>query len=330
MLLDELRIQIASGKGGDGAVTFRKEKFVPMGGPDGGNGGRGGSVWLEADVNYSTLLDLGENRTFKADPGNRGAKKKCAGRSGKDLIIKVPRGTLIKDEDGNIIADLTENGQRWLAAVGGKGGRGNHSFKSSLNQAPEFYTHGEDGIAVELFLELKLMADVGLVGFPNAGKSSLVNKISSAHPKVGDYPFTTLAPVLGIVQMQGGFSSFVIADIPGLLEGAAEGKGLGHQFLKHIERTHTLLFVIDGFEEDAFEKYQILLKELEAFHPALMDKTRIVALNKSDLDIEANVQRFTENNVKVIATSAVTGDGCKKLVRTLEKHVNPTHENFAW
>jgi GTP-binding protein len=329
MLLDELRIQVISGKGGDGAVSFRREKFVPYGGPDGGNGGKGGSVILEVNENYNTLLDLGEDRTFRAEDGVNGAKSRAAGRTGKDRVIYVPRGTLVRDAMGNLLADLTTTGQRWVAAEGGRGGRGNYTFRSSINQVPYFNTKGGDAIEAELYLELKLMADVGLVGFPNAGKSSLVNRISSGRPKVGDYPFTTLEPVLGIVQMSD-YGSFVIADIPGLLEGAAEGRGLGHQFLKHIERTTTLLFVIDGFEEDAWEKYEILQKELEAFHPSMLDKQQVVALNKADLGIEENLQKFRDNKVKVFPVSAVDGKGTKALVRELEQYVRPSHMNYAW
>lgn len=330
MLIDEMRIQVRSGKGGDGAVSFRKEKFVAFGGPDGGNGGRGGSVFLEVNENYNTLLDLGEDRVFKGEDGKDGGKSRSAGKSGKDRTIYVPMGTLVRDENGELLADLTTHGQKWCAAEGGRGGRGNFTFRSSINQVPTFNTLGAEGEEKELYLELKLMADVGLVGFPNAGKSSLVNRISSGRPKIGDYPFTTLEPVLGIVQMLKDFGSFVVADIPGLLEGASEGRGLGHQFLKHIERTNTLLFVIDGFEEDAWDKYQILLRELEAFHPSLLEKKHIVALNKADLDISANVEKFKSEGVDALALSAATGVGTKALVLELEKHVKPKHLKYAW
>ena len=225
----------------------------------------------------------------------------------------------MKDADGRILADLTEPGQKWIAARGGKGGMGNQHFATPKVQAPRKCTPGEKGEKRELFLELKLMADVGLVGFPNAGKSSLVNKISSGRPKVGDYPFTTLEPVLGIVQMNG--HSFVVADIPGLLEGASEGKGLGHQFLKHIERTHTLLFVIDGFAENAFEQFTVLKDELKAFHPKLAKKPYVIALNKSDLGIDNAIKEFKKHKEKVIVTSAITGDGCKELQQALDDAV---------
>jgi GTPase len=330
MLIDERKVTTFSGKGGNGAVTMRREKFVPFGGPDGGNGGNGASVIFKVEPQYSTLLDIGDGRIFKGDDGMKGDGSRKIGRSGKTRYIGVPRGTLIKNEEGQVLADLTDEGQEFIGSQGGRGGRGNATFKSSVNQAPEYFTAGVDGIENHYVLELKMMADVGLVGFPNAGKSSLVNKISSGKPKVGAYPFTTLEPVLGIVQMQDGYGSFVIADIPGLLEGASEGRGLGIQFLKHIERTTTLLFVIDGFEEDAFIKYKILLKELENFHPELIKKERVIALNKMDLGNEETLAKFGKAGVDVICTSAVSGTGCKKLIRSLEKYVKPSHDNKAW
>lgn len=319
MFLDEKSIEVRSGKGGDGICSFHREKFVPLGGPDGGDGGRGGHVILQVNEQYSTLLDMGNARLYKARPGQAGGAKRCTGRSAEDLIVDVPKGTIVKDAEGRILADLTEDGQRWIAARGGKGGMGNQHFATPSNQAPRKCTPGEAGEKRELFLELKLMADVGLVGFPNAGKSSLVNKISSGRPKVGDYPFTTLEPVLGIVQMNG--HSFVVADIPGLLEGASEGKGLGHQFLKHIERTHTLLFVIDGFAENAFEQFSVLKSELAAFHPKLAKKPYVIALNKNDLGIDNAIKEFADHKEKVIVTSAVTGEGCRELQQALDEAV---------
>ncbi|MCQ2049997.1 MAG: GTPase ObgE [Candidatus Saccharibacteria bacterium] len=319
MFLDEKSIEVRSGKGGDGICSFHREKFVPLGGPDGGDGGRGGHVILQVNEQYSTLLDMGNARLYKARPGQAGGAKRCTGKSAEDLIVDVPKGTIVKDAEGRILADLTEDGQRWIAARGGKGGMGNQHFATPSNQAPRKCTPGEAGEKRELFLELKLMADVGLVGFPNAGKSSLVNKISSGRPKVGDYPFTTLEPVLGIVQMNG--HSFVVADIPGLLEGASEGKGLGHQFLKHIERTHTLLFVIDGFAENAFEQFSVLKSELAAFHPKLAKKPYVIALNKNDLGIDNAIKEFADHKEKVIVTSAVTGDGCRELQQALDEAV---------
>lgn len=319
MFLDEKSIEVRSGKGGDGICSFHREKFVPLGGPDGGDGGRGGHVILQVNEQYSTLLDMGNTRLYKAQNGQPGGAKRCTGRSAEDLVVNVPKGTIVKDAEGRILADLTEDGQRWIAARGGKGGMGNQHFATPSNQAPRKCLPGEAGEKRELFLELKLMADVGLVGFPNAGKSSLVNKISSGRPKVGDYPFTTLEPVLGIVQMNG--HSFVVADIPGLLEGASEGKGLGHQFLKHIERTHTLLFVIDGFAENAYEQFTVLKSELAAFHPKLAKKPYVIALNKSDLGIEAAIKQFADHKEKVIVTSAMNGEGCMELRDALDQAV---------
>lgn len=319
MFLDEKTIEVRSGKGGDGICSFHREKFVPLGGPDGGDGGRGGHVILQVNEQYSTLLDMGNTHLYKAESGKPGGAKRCTGLSADDLIVSVPRGTIVKDAEGRILADLTEPGQRWIAAKGGKGGMGNQHFATPSLQAPRKCTPGEKGEVRELFLELKLMADVGLVGFPNAGKSSLVNKISSGRPKVGDYPFTTLEPVLGIVQMNG--HSFVVADIPGLLEGASEGKGLGHQFLKHIERTHTLLFVIDGFAENAYEQFTILKNELKAFHPKLAEKPYLIALNKCDLGIDAAIKEFKKHRQKIIVTSAVTGEGCHDLQQALDDAV---------
>lgn len=324
MFLDEKSIEVRSGKGGDGICSFHREKFVPLGGPDGGDGGRGGHVILQVNEQYSTLLDMGNARLYKAGNGQAGGAKRCTGLSADDLIVGVPRGTIVKDEQGHILADLTEIGQKWVAARGGKGGMGNQHFATPKIQAPRKCTPGEKGETRILFLELKLMADVGLVGFPNAGKSSLVNKISSGRPKVGDYPFTTLEPVLGIVQTNG--HSFVVADIPGLLEGASEGKGLGHQFLKHIERTHTLLYVIDGFAENAYEQFKILKDELKAFHPKLAEKSFVIALNKNDLGIENAIKEFKKHRQKFIVTSAITGEGCPELVQTLDELVPHTQK----
>jgi GTPase len=319
MFLDEKIIQVQSGKGGDGMCSFRREKYVPLGGPDGGDGGHGGTVILRVNEQYTTLLDMGNKYKYQAESGVSGGGSRCTGRSGEDLFVDVPRGTLVKDEEGRILADLTVTGQTWAAVRGGKGGLGNQHFATPGHQAPRKTTDGQPGEVRTLHLELKLMADVGLVGFPNAGKSSLVNKISSARPKVGDYPFTTLEPVLGIVKQ--GKRSFVVADIPGLIEGASEGKGLGHQFLRHIERTQTLLFVIDGFEEDAYKKFQTLRKELKAFHPKLADKPYVIALNKADLGIEKALAAFEKKKEKPIVTCALSGKGCKELVLALESHL---------
>ncbi|MCB9495922.1 MAG: GTPase ObgE [Fibrobacteria bacterium] len=293
MFLDESRIQVKAGGGGNGCISFRREKYVPFGGPNGGDGGRGGHIVLQADPQIQTLYDIGTVRTFRAERGEHGQGSQCTGRNGKDLYVKVPLGTLVKDEEGNLLADLTEPGAQWVAGRGGKGGLGNQHFATPRNQAPRKATPGQPGEERELFLELKLVADVALVGFPNAGKSSLLSALSQAHPRVADYPFTTLEPSLGIVQVHDGVS-FVMADIPGLLEGAAEGKGLGHRFLRHIERTRALLFLIDpwdakGEEETEKERadrvrnaVKVLRGELERYHPRLLAKPWVVAVNKCD------------------------------------------------
>ncbi|MDR1760288.1 MAG: GTPase ObgE [Fibrobacter sp.] len=324
MFLDHKTIEVRSGKGGDGLCSFRREKYIPLGGPDGGDGGKGGSVILQVNEQYSTLLDMGSTYLYKAPQGLPGGASRCTGASGEDVIISVPGGTLVKDTDGHILADLTEPGQKWVAARGGRGGLGNQHFATPSHQAPKKTIPGQAGEKRVLELELKLMADVGLVGFPNAGKSSLVNKISSAHPKVGDYPFTTLEPVLGIVRYHE--RSFVVADIPGLIEGASEGRGLGHQFLKHIERTHSLLFVIDGFEEDAYEKFLALKNELHQFHPKLTEKPYVIALNKADIGVENALKTFKKKKEKVIVTSAITGEGCPELVANLDALIPQRHK----
>jgi GTP-binding protein len=328
MFLDKSKIHVISGKGGDGLVGFRRAKFLPFGGPDGGNGGDGGSVWLEVNPNFNTLLDMGHTRKFKADNGVNGKHNRSTGRNGEDITIKVPPGTLVKNQNGKILADLTAPGQRWKAASGGQGGLGNINFTSSTNQAPDKATPGKPGQEFFYELELKLMADVGLVGFPNAGKSSLVNKISSGRPKIGDYPFTTLAPVLGIVS-KGYEGSFVVADIPGLIEGASEGRGLGHRFLKHIERTYSLLFVIDGYEPDAYHKFELLKIELDAFHPELLKKPYCIALNKCDLGASEAVAEFEAKGETVVVTSAVSGQGCPELIAAISAQL-PGYTKKGW
>jgi len=315
MFLDEKKIEVVSGRGGGGICSFRREKHVPLGGPDGGDGGDGGSVYLRAYEQYTTLLDMGNIYRYAAEAGATGETANKTGKCGKSVYIDVPRGTIVRDSEGRILTDLTEAGSTWMAARGGAGGLGNSRFSSATNRAPRQHTSGKPGEKRILNLELKLMADVGLVGFPNAGKSSLVRKISSAKPKVADYPFTTIEPVLGIVRIKN--QSFVVADIPGLIEGASEGKGLGHRFLRHIERTKALLFVIDGFEENAWKSYCKLKKELEAFHPKLLEKKFIVALNKSDLDISKAKKEFTKHKQKVIETCALSGEGCPALTAAL-------------
>ena len=315
MFIDETKIEVSAGNGGRGAVTFRREKFVPRGGPSGGNGGRGGHVILQASEDVHTLYDLGNSRSFRAKSGEAGGTSLCTGKNGEDVAIKVPVGTLVKDfESGELLMDLKIKGQTFLAAEGGKGGMGNASFKSSTNRTPRQSTPGRPGQARKLVLELKLLADCGLVGFPNAGKSSIIRKMSAATPKVADYPFTTLKPVLGLVDMGPG-SSFVLVDVPGLIEGASEGKGLGHQFLRHIERSFCLAFVVDLSLEDPFGQYGTLKAELEKFQPLLLSKPRIILLNKSDLGEFPMDERFYQENCPIYKTSAITGDGLDEFKR---------------
>lgn len=318
MFIDYAKIFISSGNGGRGHISFRKEKFVPKGGPDGGNGGKGGNVIFEANPHLNTLLDFRYKKKYEAPDGNAGSYANRTGRSGKNLIIKVPCGTIVKDiETGEILADLTEAGERAIVAKGGIGGRGNAEFTTSVNQAPR---HAEPGIPGEernLVLELKLIADVGLVGFPNAGKSTLISAISAAHPKIGDYPFTTLIPNIGIVSVAPE-KSFAVADIPGLIEGAHEGKGLGIQFLRHVERTSILAYLLDVCSEDPLKEYEVLREELRAFNPEMELKKRIICLSKSDiLDEELKIAfralDFNDPGTEIFLISAVSGEGIEAM-----------------
>lgn len=336
MFLDESRIQVKAGGGGNGCISFRREKYVPFGGPNGGDGGRGGHVILLADPQIQTLFDIGTVRTFRAERGEHGQGSQCTGRMGEDLVVRVPLGTLVKDADGNLLADLTEAGTEWVAARGGKGGLGNQHFASARNQAPRKCTPGQPGEERELFLELKLVADVGLVGYPNAGKSSLLAALSHAHPRISDYPFTTLGPSLGIVPAHDG-ASFVMADIPGLIEGAAEGKGLGHQFLRHIERTRVLLFLVDPWDPRAEEEsdaqraqrvreaIKVLRGELEKYHPRLLAKPWLVAVNKCDLGQPVAVSDLP----RTFYVSAQARTGLKPLVDRLWEVVKSAREAAA-
>ncbi len=309
MFLDETQIEISAGKGGDGMISFRREKYVPRGGPSGGNGGRGGHVILKASKDLHTLYDIGQRRTFRADDGGKGGTADCTGRGGEDIVLLVPMGTLVKDvETGVLLADLKKNGEQAVLAEGGRGGLGNSAFSNSIRQTPRINTLGKPGGHHKLSLELKLLADCGLVGFPNAGKSSLLRKLSSATPKVADYPFTTIKPILGVVGMGMGHS-FVLVDIPGLIEGAADGKGLGHRFLRHIERTRCLAFVIDGSEKDPYAQYKILRTELEKFHPLLLEKPKLILINKSDLGEPKINVKFKKENCQILRTSSITGKG---------------------
>ncbi len=323
--VDEANITVAAGKGGDGSASFRREKYIPFGGPDGGDGGRGGSVFLQGDSGLNTLVDFRHQRTFKAPNGQSGAGRQMTGRSGEDITVRVPLGTLIADaETGEALGDITEHGQRLLVAKGGQGGLGNVHFKSSTNRAPRKTVPGAPGEARELHLELKVLADVGLLGFPNAGKSTLIRAVSAARPKVADYPFTTLHPNLGVVRIDAE-RSFVIADIPGLIEGAAEGTGLGIQFLKHLQRTRLLLHLVDiaplDPEADPVGQIRQLEDEMRRFDPALLDKPRWLVLTKTDLlapeEIEQRAGEIASASAWAgpwMTVSAISGAGTRQLM----------------
>ena len=327
--IDEVTLQCASGHGGAGCVSFRREKFIPFGGPNGGDGGRGGDLIFEATKSLSTLLELRHKQHQKAERGQHGMGKDRHGAAGEDLIIKVPVGTLIKDaETGEELADLTEDGQRVVLLKGGRGGQGNARFATATNKAPKFAQPGEEGEERKLRLELKLMADVGLLGLPNAGKSSLISKVSAARPKVADYPFTTLAPSLGVVGYKD-YRSFVMADIPGIIEGAHAGAGLGHRFLKHLERSGILVHLVDisGLpESDPFGAFEAVNRELALFSEELGDKAQIVALTKMDLPaaqehLEEATAWFQERKIAVYPISSATGQGVEALLDAIAQRL---------
>jgi GTP-binding protein len=324
MFVDHAKIYVKGGDGGNGIVAFRREKYVPKGGPAGGDGGRGGNVVFVADEGMKTLMDFKYRKHFKADRGVHGQGKNMHGAWGEDLTVKVPVGTIIYDDDtGEVVADLTRTGQEVMAARGGRGGRGNARFSTSTNKAPSYSENGEPGQERWLRLELKLLADVGLVGFPNAGKSTFISRVSAARPKIADYPFTTLVPNLGVVVTRDK-DSFVIADIPGLIAGASQGIGLGHDFLRHIERTRVLLYILDAAEtegREVMEDYRILRQELEQFNPALLDRPYLVAANKIDLseaqDRAGQLQQVFGDKLYLI--SAVTGEGLDLLIEQINQ-----------
>ena len=316
--VDKTKIRVISGRGGNGMVAWRREKYVDKGGPAGGDGGRGGDVYLVADENMSTLMDFKHKSVFKAEAGENGGIKNMHGACAKDLYIKVPVGTVVKDvKTGNIIADLKTHEQKALVAKGGRGGRGNARFATAQKRAPQFCEPGEPSIERELFLELKLIADVGLLGMPNAGKSTLISRISSAKPKIADYPFTTLIPNLGVVKKRSG-DGYVVADIPGLIEGASEGVGLGFDFLRHVERCRFLLHVIDSTEENPFENYKKINLELAKHSQHLADLYQVVVLNKIDAideDRKNNLlNQFKSVTSDVFEISAVTGENLDELL----------------
>ena len=333
--IDEVKITVSSGKGGDGRVGFRRAKYEAFGGPNGGDGGRGGDVYLLADENLDTLLHFRGRKNFQAEDGENGLMQDANGKAGADLVLKVPVGT-IASANGAVIADLTTNGQKVLVAHGGRGGRGNMNFATSTNQAPRFAEEGGPRETLELTLELKLLAQVALLGTPNAGKSTLLSAISAARPKIADYPFTTLEPNLGTVECDG--QSFVVADIPGLIEDAAAGKGLGIKFLKHIERTSVFVHLIDATlcleEYEPYEMYVSVRQELEKYNPALLNRKEIVCLSKTDAlseEEEKKFQEFFEYNLdkKVLPISAVTGKNITLLKRIILQALTEEKNNPA-
>ncbi|HIJ69319.1 MAG TPA: GTPase ObgE [Deltaproteobacteria bacterium] len=328
--IDEVTITVMAGKGGNGCVSFRREKYVPRGGPDGGGGGEGGSVVVEASQRKHSLLDFRYRNLFRAEPGRNGAGQNRQGRGGGDLVVEVPVGTVAKDPlTGEILSDLTEAGQRWIAAKGGRGGKGNAHFVSSTHRTPRFAQEGQPGEERNLKLELKLIADVGLVGLPNAGKSTLVSAVSAARPKIADYPFTTLTPNLGVVQYDDA-PPFVMADVPGLIEGAHEGAGLGFLFLKHIERTRLLVHVIDLSRvpsDNPLEPFKQIEHELESYSENLRKKPRIIVLNKTDLvkngkDLAKIEKSYSELGLPVLLISSLKREGLRELVRLLTKSLS--------
>ncbi|PIE59536.1 MAG: GTPase ObgE [Desulfobulbus propionicus] len=317
--VDEARLYIKGGDGGDGCISFRRERFVPKGGPNGGDGGRGGNVYLMVDAQLHSLLDFRYRSHFKAERGGNGQGKDKHGRRGKDCVVRVPAGSVIKDDETEeVLADLQHDGETYLVAQGGKGGYGNTRFASSTNRAPRKATSGKLGEERWLRIELKLIADVGLIGLPNAGKSTLLSRLSAANPKIAPYPFTTLEPQLGVLHFPW-TESCIIADIPGLIEGAHQGVGLGHQFLRHIERTSILVHVLDASTDarDPISSYKTIMEELGAYDQKLPGRQQIVVLNKSDLvsarDMSRMKQSFAECSLDVIPLSALTGEGLKEL-----------------
>ena len=327
MFVDYAKIVIKSGDGGDGAATFRREKYVAAGGPDGGDGGKGGDIYFQVDPNENTLIDFRFTKKFKAENGQNGSGNRCSGKSGEDLYVNVPRGTVVKDaETGKVIADLSEPNQVELILKGGRGGKGNCHFATSTRQAPHFAIDGEKGKEKELILELKLLADVGLVGFPNVGKYTILSRVTQATPKIADYHFTTIDPNLGVVKTEYG-DSFVLADIPGIIEGASEGIGLGTQFLRHVERTRLLLHVLDiaGTEgRNPVEDFNKINEELKKYSEKLANRKQIIVANKidsmQDTENMSSIEKIAkENNIELFKISAVTGEGLNELFNHVAK-----------
>ena len=324
MFADRAKITIRSGKGGDGHVSFRRELYVPNGGPDGGNGGRGGDVIFEVDKGLNALTDYRHKRKYAAENGQEGGKKRCHGADGKDIILKVPEGTVIKEAaSGKVIADMSGENKRQVVLKGGRGGKGNMNYATATMQVPKYAQPGQPSQELEVMLELKVIADVGLIGFPNVGKSTLLTRVSNARPQIANYHFTTINPHLGVVDLEG-CDGFVIADIPGLIEGASEGVGLGHQFLRHIERTRVLIHLVDAAStegRDPIDDIYKINKELEAYDPKLMERPQVIAANKTDMiysededPVERIRQEFEPQGIRVFSISAATGKGLKELL----------------
>jgi len=322
--VDYVKIYCRSGKGGPGSVHFRREKYMPKGGPDGGDGGKGGDILMVGNAQMWTLLHLRYTRHLRAENGMPGGGQRSSGASGKDIIIEVPLGTIARDPDNNdMLGEITEDGQQLVLLKGGRGGLGNDHFKTSTNQAPQYAQPGEESIESFIIFELKILADVGLVGFPNAGKSTLLSVVSAAKPEIADYPFTTLTPNLGIVSYRDNYS-FVMADIPGIIEGASEGKGLGLRFLRHIERNSILLFLVPADSDDIKKEYDVLLNELKQFNPELLDKERILAISKSDMLDDELMEEIEKGlpDLTYVFISSVANIGLMKLKDLIWKTLN--------
>lgn len=339
MFADRAKIYIRSGKGGDGHVSFRREKYVPAGGPDGGDGGRGGDVIFVVDEGLNTLIDYRNVRKYKAQDGENGGQRNCRGKDGEDIILKVPQGTVIKElESGKVIADMSGDNRRFVILKGGKGGNGNQHYATSTMQAPKYAQPGQPAQELELILELKVIADVGLVGFPNVGKSTFLSRVTNARPKIANYHFTTLNPNLGVVDLEG-TKGFVIADIPGLIEGASEGIGLGHEFLRHIERTKVIIHIVDaaGTEgRDPIEDIYAINKELEAYNPEIATRPTVIAANKidaiyeEDSDVLKRIKaEFEPKGIDVFPISAVSGQGVKELLYRVNEMLQEIGEEMT-
>ncbi len=330
--IDTAAIKLRAGRGGDGAVSFRREKYVPKGGPNGGNGGHGASIYFIGDKSRHTLMDFRYKSTYKAEDGEKGKGSDMHGKSGEDLILPVPLGTIVKNTlTGEIIADITHDEEKILAAKGGRGGRGNMCFATPEQRAPRYAEDGKEGEEIEVELELKLLADVGIIGFPNAGKSTFISVVSAAKPKIADYPFTTLVPNLGVIK-DGHGGSFVIADMPGLIEDAHQGAGLGHQFLRHIERTAILLHFIDSSsEESMIERYKTIRQELKLYKSGLEERFEIAAATKTDVCNNDNLEEFIkyaqENQIPLFQISSISNSGTKELIEYTAEKVKEHREN---